>query len=60
MRLAVEAPATLSTEDLTLLVFKDGVQSVSWEEEDMTSNGQANGVATRGSDPLAAFRLPSA
>jgi uncharacterized membrane protein YhiD involved in acid resistance len=33
MRLAVEAPASLSTEDLTLLVFKDGVQSVSWEEE---------------------------
>jgi uncharacterized membrane protein YhiD involved in acid resistance len=33
MRLAVEAPANLSTEDLTLLVFKDGVQSVSWEEE---------------------------
>jgi uncharacterized membrane protein YhiD involved in acid resistance len=33
MRLAVEAPARLSTEDLTLLVYKDGVQSVSWEEE---------------------------
>jgi uncharacterized membrane protein YhiD involved in acid resistance len=33
MRLAVEASVSLSTEDLTLLVFKDGVQSVSWEEE---------------------------
>jgi uncharacterized membrane protein YhiD involved in acid resistance len=33
MRLAVEAGAQLTTEDLTLLVFKDGVQSVSWEEE---------------------------
>ncbi len=33
VRLAVEAPANLSTEELTLLVFKDGVQSVSWEEE---------------------------
>jgi uncharacterized membrane protein YhiD involved in acid resistance len=33
VRLAVEAPANLSTEDLTLLVFKDGVQSISWEEE---------------------------
>ena len=33
MRLAVEAPARLSTEDLTLLVYRDGVQSVSWEEE---------------------------
>jgi len=33
VRLAVEAPASLSTEELTLLVFKDGVQSVSWEEE---------------------------
>ena len=33
VRLVVEAPANLSTEDLTLLVFKDGVQSVSWEEE---------------------------
>jgi hypothetical protein len=33
MRLAIEAPASLSTEELTLLVFKDGVQSVSWEEE---------------------------
>jgi uncharacterized membrane protein YhiD involved in acid resistance len=33
VRLVVEAPATMSTEDLTLLVFKDGVQSVSWEEE---------------------------
>jgi len=33
MRLAVEAGANLTTEDLTLLVFKDGVQSVSWEEE---------------------------
>ena len=33
VRLAIEAPASLSTEDLTLLVFKDGVQSVSWEEE---------------------------
>jgi len=32
MALAVEASAHLSTEDLTLLVFKDGVQSVSWEE----------------------------
>jgi uncharacterized membrane protein YhiD involved in acid resistance len=32
MALAVEASARLSTEDLTLLVFKDGVQSVSWEE----------------------------
>ena len=33
VRLAVEAPANLSTEELTQLVFKDGVQSVSWEEE---------------------------
>ena len=33
MRLAVEAGAQFSTEDLTLLVFRDGVQSVSWEEE---------------------------
>ena len=33
MRLNVEASAHLTTEDLTLLVFKDGVQSVSWEEE---------------------------
>jgi uncharacterized membrane protein YhiD involved in acid resistance len=33
VRLAVEAPAYLSTEELTLLVFKDGVQSISWEEE---------------------------
>jgi uncharacterized membrane protein YhiD involved in acid resistance len=33
VRLAVEAPANFSTEDLTLLVFKDGVQSVSWEGE---------------------------
>lgn len=33
MRLAVEAGAHLTTEDLTLLVFRDGVQSVSWEEE---------------------------
>jgi uncharacterized membrane protein YhiD involved in acid resistance len=33
MRLAVEAGANMTTEDLTLLVFKDGVQSVSWEEE---------------------------
>ena len=32
MALAVEASAHLSTEELTLLVFKDGVQSVSWEE----------------------------
>ncbi len=32
MALAVEASAHLSTEDLTLLVFRDGVQSVSWEE----------------------------
>jgi uncharacterized membrane protein YhiD involved in acid resistance len=34
MRLAVEAGAHLTTEDLTLLVFRDGVQSVSWEEEE--------------------------
>ena len=33
VRLVVEAPANMSTEDLTQLVFKDGVQSVSWEEE---------------------------
>jgi uncharacterized membrane protein YhiD involved in acid resistance len=33
MTLVVEASANLSTEELTLLVFKDGVQSVSWEEE---------------------------
>jgi hypothetical protein len=33
MRLAVEAGANFTTEDLTLLVFRDGVQSVSWEEE---------------------------
>jgi uncharacterized membrane protein YhiD involved in acid resistance len=34
MRLAVEAGAQFTTEDLTLLVFRDGVQSVSWEEEE--------------------------
>jgi uncharacterized membrane protein YhiD involved in acid resistance len=34
MRLVVEAGAHLTTEDLTLLVFRDGVQSVSWEEEE--------------------------
>jgi uncharacterized membrane protein YhiD involved in acid resistance len=34
MRLAVEAGAHLTTEDLTLMVFRDGVQSVSWEEEE--------------------------
>ncbi len=33
MQLAVEAGAHLTTEDLTLLVFRDGVQSVSWDEE---------------------------
>ncbi len=33
MTFAVEASAHLSTEDLTLLVFRDGVQSVSWEGE---------------------------
>jgi uncharacterized membrane protein YhiD involved in acid resistance len=33
MRLAIEAGAHLTTEDLTLLVFRDGVQSVSWDEE---------------------------
>ena len=33
MSMVVEASANLSTEDLTLLVFRDGVQSVSWEEE---------------------------
>jgi len=33
VRLAVETPAQMSTETLTLLVFRDGVQSVSWEEE---------------------------
>jgi len=33
MTMVVEANANLSTEDLTLLVFKDGVQSVNWEEE---------------------------
>ncbi|MGE3268729.1 MAG: MgtC/SapB family protein [Chloroflexota bacterium] len=33
MTMVVEATASLSTEELTLLVFKDGVQSVSWEEE---------------------------
>jgi uncharacterized membrane protein YhiD involved in acid resistance len=33
MTLVVEANANLSTEELTLLVFRDGVQSVSWEEE---------------------------
>lgn len=31
--MAVEASAHLSTEELTQLVFRDGVQSVSWEEE---------------------------
>jgi uncharacterized membrane protein YhiD involved in acid resistance len=34
MRMAVEAAAQLTTEDLTLLVFRDGVQSVSWDEEE--------------------------
>jgi uncharacterized membrane protein YhiD involved in acid resistance len=34
MTLNVEAPASLSTEDLTVLVFRDGVQSVSWKEEE--------------------------
>jgi uncharacterized membrane protein YhiD involved in acid resistance len=34
MQLAVEAAAHLTTEDLTLLVFRDGVQSVSWDEEE--------------------------
>jgi len=34
--MALEASAQLSTEDLTLLLFKDGVQSVSWDEEDAT------------------------
>ena len=29
----VEAGANMTTEELTLLVFRDGVQSVSWEEE---------------------------
>jgi len=33
MQLAVEAGAHMTTEELTLLVFKDGVQSVSWEED---------------------------
>ncbi|MCC7371920.1 MAG: MgtC/SapB family protein [Chloroflexi bacterium] len=33
MTMVVEANANLSTEELTLLVFRDGVQSVSWEEE---------------------------
>jgi uncharacterized membrane protein YhiD involved in acid resistance len=31
--MAIEAPATMTTEDLALLIFKDGVQSVSIEEE---------------------------
>ena len=31
--MGVEAGANLTTEQLTLLVFKDGVQAVSWEEE---------------------------
>ena len=30
--MAVEAAASMTTEDLTLLVFTDGVESVSWEE----------------------------
>jgi len=29
----VEAGANLTTEQLTLLIFRDGVQAVSWEEE---------------------------
>ncbi|HYU18085.1 MAG TPA: MgtC/SapB family protein [Chloroflexota bacterium] len=32
MTLSVEAAASMSTEQLTLLVFRDGVQSISWEE----------------------------
>jgi uncharacterized membrane protein YhiD involved in acid resistance len=34
MTLVVEAGAHFTTEELTLLVFRDGVQSVSWEEDD--------------------------
>ena len=30
--MTVEAAANITTEELTLLVFTDGVQSVSWEE----------------------------
>jgi len=33
--MTVEASAQLSTEELTLLLFKDGVQSISWDEEDV-------------------------
>ena len=36
IEMSLEASAQLSTEDLTLLLFKDGVQSVSWDEEDAT------------------------
>ncbi len=33
LTLKVEAPANMTTEQLTLLVLRDGVESVSWEED---------------------------
>ena len=34
--MSIEAPATMTTEHLALLVVRDGVQSVSLEEEDVS------------------------